>query len=214
MSQTISPWFYKKIKEKKEIDVRKIGYTSLGLIAAVNLILILLAPEAVAVFAPKTYSEAVKVIPPVAMSVYFMYAYDLFAKVAFYYEKTKFIMMASVFGAVLNIILNYLFIDKFGYIAAGYTTLLCFMVYAFLHYYFMRKICIECCEGRNPFELRSIVLITIPFMITGFVFLFTYNWPVIRYGIVVAVIVICVIMRKRIIDKVGTIIALKKSKDK
>lgn len=213
LSQTISPWFYKKIKEKRETETGEIAYTTLIIIAAVNLMLILLAPEAVAIFAPKTYSEAVKVIPPVAMSVYFMYAYDLFAKFAFYYEKTKFIMVASVFGAVLNIILNYIFIGMLGYIAAGYTTLLCFMVYAFLHYIFMRKICKECCDGRYPFESRLILLITIPFLLIGFIFLLTYDWPIIRYGIVIVILIISTLMRNKIITKVKDIIDLRKSKE-
>ena len=46
-----------------------------------------------------------------------MYSYDLFAKLAFYYEKTGFVMIASVVGAALNVLLNYIFIGKYGYIA-------------------------------------------------------------------------------------------------
>lgn len=104
--QTISPWIYQKIKAKKAKEIAPIAYTTLILIAAVNLVLIAFAPEAVAIFAPKEYYNAIYVIPPVAMSVFFMYSYDLFAKFAFYYEKTKFVMVASVIGAVLNIVLN------------------------------------------------------------------------------------------------------------
>ena len=41
-----------------------IAYLSLGIIATVNLILIVLAPEVIAVFAPYEYHEAIWVIPP------------------------------------------------------------------------------------------------------------------------------------------------------
>ena len=182
------------------------------MIAGVNLLLILLAPEAVRIFAPQEYYEAIWVIPPVAMSVYFMYAYDLFAKFAFYYEKTKVIMTASVLGALLNVVLNYIFIKRFGYIAAGYTTLVCFMVYSIAHYVFMRKVCRDCCDGKYPYETRKIVLITIPFLAAGFIFMATYNYPVIRYGLVGTAMVVAIIMRKRIVGIVKNIMSLKKHK--
>lgn len=213
LGQTISPWMYQKIKDKRGIkDIAPIAYVTLVLIAAVNLMLILLAPEAVAIFAPKEYYEAIWVIPPVAMSVYFMYAYDLFAKFAFYYEKTKMIMTASVLGALLNVVLNYIYIKQYGYIAAGYTTLVCFMVYAVAHYIFMRKVCRDCCDGEYPYETRKILMITVPFLIAGFVFMATYNYPVIRYGLAGVAVIVAVIMRKKIISVIKNIMSLKKHK--
>ena len=210
LSQTINPWMYEKIKNKRGKDIEPIAYVTLILIAAVNLFLILLAPEVVRMFAPKAYYDAIWVIPPVAMSVYFMYAYDLFAKFAFYYEKTIAIMIASILGALLNIGLNYVFIGIFGYIAAGYTTLVCFMVYAFAHYIFMRKVCRECCEGKYPYETKKIMIITIPFLLAGFVFMATYNFPIIRYGLVGVSVIIAFILRKRIILVAKRIMDLKK----
>ena len=86
--QTINPWLYQKIKDKEYNSISNIGYIGLIVISAANLFLIAFAPEIVAVFAPIEYYEAIWAIPPVAMSVFFMFAYDLFAKFAFYYEKT------------------------------------------------------------------------------------------------------------------------------
>lgn len=139
LGQTLSPWIYKKIKAKQVNDISKIGYASMILIGACNIALIAFAPEIVSIFAPKEYYQAIWVIPPVAMSVYFMFAYDLFAKFEFYYENTKLIALATVLSALLNITLNYIFIAIFGYYAAGYTTLLCYMLYALFHYYAMKR---------------------------------------------------------------------------
>ena len=49
-------------------------------------------------------------------------------------------MAASVSGAALNIVLNYIFIRRCGYIAAGYTTLVCYLCYCVAHYLMMRRI--------------------------------------------------------------------------
>lgn len=210
LMQTLNPWIYQKIKNKKNKDIAPIAYATLSIIASVNLLLILLAPEAVAIFAPEDYHEAIYVIPPVAMSVFFMYAYDLFAKFAFYYEKTKIVMSASILGAFLNVFLNYFFIGLFGYMAAGYTTLVCFIVYAITHYFFMKKVCRECCEGDYPYDTRKILLITVPFLITGFSFLATYKLPILRYGIVIIVTIIVVIFRKKVIEIIKHIMSLKR----
>ena len=209
LAQTISPWMYQKIKGRRGKDIAPIAYITLILIATVNLILILLAPEAVKVFAPKEYYDAIWVIPPVAMSVYFMYTYDLFAKFAFYYEKTKSIMLASILGALLNIVLNYIFIQQFGYIAAGYTTLVCYMVYSIAHYIIMRKVCRDCCDGEYPYTTKKIFMITIPFLGTGFAFMATYNHPIIRYGLVGVAVSVAIIMRKKIIGIVKNIMSLR-----
>ncbi len=212
LMQTISPWMYQKIKDKKNKEIAPVAYTTLILIACVNLFLILLAPEAVIIFAPKSYHEAIYVIPPVAMSVYFMYSYDLFAKFAFYYEKTKMIMLASVSGALLNIILNYIFIKRFGYVAAGYTTLVCYIVYSFVHYIFMKKVCRECNLGEYPYDTKRIIYISISFLILGFVFLATYKVPAVRYGIVTLLLILAILNRREIVLTIKNITKLKEVK--
>lgn len=211
LSQTITPWMYQKIKERRGKDIAPVAYVTMVLIAGVNLFLILLAPEVIAVFAPKSYYEAIYVIPPVAMSVFFMYLYDLFAKFAFYYEKTKAIMIASVCGAGLNIGLNYVFIGLYGYIAAGYTTLVCYIVFSIVHYIFMRKVCRDCCNGEYPYETKIILIITVPFLIIGFVFLASYNYLAIRYGIVFITIIIIIMKRNSIIKAIQSLISLRKN---
>ena len=210
MMQTISPWMYQKIKHHKSTDIAPVAYITLAVIAGLNLILILLAPEAVAIFAPKTYYEAMWVIPPVAMSVYFMYSYDLFAKFAFYHEKTFVIMVASVMGALLNLVLNFYCIKRFGYMAAGYTTLVCYVFFSVTHYIFMRKICRDFSYREYPYNTKIIITITIPFLITGFLIMTSYDYPIIRCIFVILSIMMLLIYRKKIIKYIKRIIAVKK----
>lgn len=210
--QTISPWIYQKIKAKKAKEIAPIAYTTLILIAAVNLVLIAFAPEAVAIFAPKEYYNAIYVIPPVAMSVFFMYSYDLFAKFAFYYEKTKFVMVASVIGAVLNIVLNYIFIGKYGYVAAGYTTLACYIVYAVGHYTFMNKVCDQKCGGLRPYKLKYILGISIGFILIGCMLLLTYRTIWARYSLIIAMFGIMIVQKKKILQLIKSLINMRKAK--
>ncbi|MCM1047015.1 MAG: oligosaccharide flippase family protein [Clostridiales bacterium] len=208
--QTLKPWIYRKIKEKNIGNLANISYITMIIVAMANILLIVFAPEIIAFFAPASYHDAIWIVPPVAMSVYFMYCYDLFAEFAFYYEKTRFIMSASVLGAVLNIILNYIFIGQFGYRAAGYTTLACYVIYDIGHYFFMNKVCDEFCDGIRPYELRKILAISITFVLFGFIILFTYGHALIRYGTIAIFFVIIVMKRKSIIDMLQKIVTLKR----
>lgn len=210
LTQTLTPWMYQKIKDKDIKTIAPIAYLSLFIVATVNLLLIMLAPEAVRIFAPKEYYEAIYCIPPVAMGVLFLYSYDLFAKFAFYYEKTKLIMGASIVGAVLNIILNYFGIKWFGYVAAAYTTLICYILYCVFHYIVMTKICNDYLDGVKPYNTKFLILFALVFLACGFAMLFTYDYPIIRYSIIVIAIIIMIVKRNKIKESIGKILALRK----
>lgn len=210
LMQAISPWIYRKIKNNKINDIENVSYITILLIAVLNILLIAFAPEAVAIFAPKEYYEAIYIIPPVAMSVYFMYLYDLFAKFEFYYEKTNFISFATGIVAILNIVLNFIFIKVFGYIAAGYTTLICYILYSLFHYIFMRKVCKSNCKNQYPFKTSVILNITILFLCLSFMFMFLYKFIFIKYVIIILLLGVCLIFKKIIINCLNNILNIKK----
>lgn len=196
--QTLEPWLYKKIKAQGLREIETMAYPCFAFIACVNLLLIMLAPEAVVLFAPPEYYEAIYIIPPVAMSAYFTFAYSFFATFEFYYEKTTLIMFATVSGAVINIALNFALIPFCGYMAAGYTTLLCYMIYAVMHYLFMRKIARENMNGAQVYELRILLGMTVAFMVSGFLLLATYRLPVVRYAVIAITTIVLVANKGRI----------------
>ena len=117
------PWAYEKLKNHNGEGIKKISNSLLSIVVFVNVGLIWIAPEAVKLLAAPQYSVAVWCLVPIAMSVYFYFAYTLFVDVEIYYGANHFIAIASICAAAMNIVLNYIFIPRCGYIAAGYTTL-------------------------------------------------------------------------------------------
>ena len=107
--------------------------------------------------------------------------------------------MASCVGAVANIVLNYVFIRIFGYHAAGYTTLACYIMFAIAHYAVYRKIIKEK-EIETIYDIKNIVLISIFVLIAMIAILFTYNYTIIRYSIIALIIVIAIVKRKTVIE--------------
>ena len=196
----LNPWIYKKIKAKRVNDIENVGYLSLCGMAMVNLMLIALAPEIVSIIAPPDYYEAVWIVPPIAISSFFMFSYDLFSEFAFYYNKTIRIMFASIIGAVLNIILNLIFIRIWGYFAAAYTTLLCFMIYAIIHYLLMNKISKQYIQEKPVYDWRKLIVISAMFMALGFGYMYSYGNMAARLGISMLLIVILGLGRKKLMS--------------
>ena len=215
LSQVMAPWIYRKIKDRKVGDLAHVVYTAILIVAAANLVLIMLAPEAIAIFAPPKYADAKWVVPPVALSVFFMYMYDTFAAFQFYFEKSWFIMGASVMGAVLNIVLNYFCLNDrwlgLGYEAAGYTTLICYMIYALGHYICMRWVCRKHLDGVRVYDPKVLFGVSACFVSAGLLLTLTYDVPVLRFSFVGALLLIMIIFRKKIIEYGKKLIAIRKA---
>lgn len=209
MMQSIEPWLYKKIRDNQIRDISKVAYPSFIIVAVINLLLICLAPEVISFFAPREYYDAIWIIPPVAMSVFFTFAYTFFAVFEFYYKKTQYIAMATSIGAVLNIVLNYFFIKRFGYIAAGYTTLICYMTYALFHYIFMYKICKINLNGCKPFNSKIIWAITVGVLCIGFGVMTTYQNYIARYQVLFITSLIFIGKRRKIKELIDGLIKIR-----
>ena len=109
--------------------------------------------------------------------VYIMrFLYNLFANIEYYYGKTKYVAVASLGAAVTNFVLNYIFIPKFGYYVAGYTTLISYVLYALGHYLFMRKVLKECMHGINPYSPKTLLIISIIFTCVSLIVIPFYNF--------------------------------------
>lgn len=199
VSGTMNPWIYKAIKNNETHKIGKVSYGVLGLIALLNMIVVLMAPELLGILAPDSYMAAVWVVPPVTVSVYFTFLYNLFATFEYYYEKTYYVTIATVAGAVLNIVLNAVFIPKFGFVAAGYTTLVCYILYAMAHYFFMKKVTKEQMNGAVIYDARIIIGIGAALVMGAAVIMLFYTKPLIRYGLLAAVLIGMVLKRKALL---------------
>lgn len=188
------PWAFETMKKE---DYKSISNLSSGLVILIGLIAIvpiMFGPEAVRILGSARYMEAIWVIPPVAISAFLLFMYTLFANIEFYYEKPKYIMIASMIAAISNIILNYIFIKMFGYIAAGYTTLACYGLLVFLHYRFMKRI-LKIHDIDEIFDIKSILLQIVGISFLSSIFTILYNYTLIRY--VAISIVSCIVLIKK-----------------
>lgn len=202
INSSLQPWIFSKMKEKQYDEVPTVIRNLLVLIAGLNLILIALAPEAISILAPVQYREAIWIVPPLAASVFVMFFYQHFVNIEFYFEDSKIIAIASIGSAALNVALNFILIPVAGYLIAGYTTLASYLVFCFAHYIFMCSICKKNNCPISIVNIRQMCLIMLGFFLLMLVLMIGYEVTVLRYMFILFVLVVVIVRRNMIFQKI------------
>lgn len=198
INNAIIPYIYEKLKTR---DYKKLSDVTIFLLLMVGGMVLLfsaVAPELIKIFATDEYYNAVYLVPVISLSSYFTFLYFLFANIEFFFEANKFITLASITGAIVNVVLNYILLPIFGYYAAGYTTMLCYILYSVGHYIFMRIVCKKRINGDKVYNNTAILLISIVLVLLSFLVMLIYDYPIIRYTLILIVLVFCGIKHKLI----------------
>lgn len=208
LNNALTPYIYQSIDGGHEDDIKETLTPIVFLVAVLCIITMAFAPEIVLIFAGKNYMPAVYIIPPVAASVFFIFLYSMFSTIEYFYQKTVQIAIATVIAAVLNVGLNYIFINLYGYYAAGYVTLFSYIVLAFMHFIFY-KIIVKDKFGKDKqlYDHKAILLSSVIVLIAMVIMIFTYGSLLIRYSLILILTFISVWKRKQIM---GIFISIKK----
>lgn len=175
INASLIPWTYEKCEKK---DYKRLADLTKVLIAGYGMICIafmFLAPEIMRILAPSSYHEGIYVIPSVIAGVFFSSVYYIFANVVYYFKKPKYVMIASVLSAGINVILNAIFIPVYGYLAAGYTTMASYVLQAFVDYWAMKKI-----VNDSIYDMKFMVALSLAVIIVGILLSFIYQYTLIR----------------------------------
>ena len=197
------PWFYEKIKKDDTKENKNVSILISIIMSLAILCIIWFAPEIIKIMAGKKYFEAVYVVAPVAMSLLLLFYSQLFINVEFYYEEKNLLVCSSIGSAVLNIVLNYLFIPMFGYVVAGYTTLISYIVFAISNYFAMQNILRKRKLKDDLFNYYLLLVVLILFILSGLLGVFLYSYIILRILITCFVFVLLIIFRKKFIDELS-----------
>lgn len=134
------PWFTENLKKREigQINVLVKDYINLMTYAMITVVLV--GPEVVKILASIKYWVGINIIPPIVLANYIIFAYTLYVNIEHFHKKTAYITVNTVIAATVNFVLNYIFIGKFGYVAAAYTTLVSYLVAFVLHAAYAKRI--------------------------------------------------------------------------
>lgn len=171
-----SPWVFRRWECKQHEIVFR--YTSkimlLGTYISVGLLTV--SPELIHIFLPIDYEPCVYIVPPLVVGMFFQFINLFIYDVEYYAKKSAYIAVASVIAAASNLVLNYLLIPPFGYLAAGYTTVFSYLLLVIFNYIFSIKLDIS--KRYNNKHMVACVLSVIAY---ASLTLFIIDYIVLRY---------------------------------
>ena len=183
VSRTINqgwlPWFhdtfhannFKAINNKVKPLVILACYIALACIA--------FAPEAVKLLGGNKYAEGAYCVMPIVIGVLCQFIYGHYVNIELHLKKTKYVAYGTITAALLNLLLNSIFIPKYGYIAAAYTTLASYFALMIIHFTFT-KIILKVNLYNNRFMFFSIAITSI----IAIIIQYTFNNNFLRYSFV------------------------------
>jgi O-antigen/teichoic acid export membrane protein len=194
IGQAYLPWFNEKLHAKERKTIRDNNILLMVAGCVMTLAFITVGPEAIKLLTAPRYHACMYVLPPVAVGTLCQYFYTNYVNLELFHKKTALIAVNSIIAAVANVVLNYIFIRRYGYLAAAYTTVAGYLLLMGLHCFCTRVLLKE----RLYADLLYFVLLFITGA-AGIGLLPLYDRPLLRYGVmIVALGLVCLLFRSQI----------------
>ena len=173
------PWLYTKISLGKKKEAVKPWYVTAGLFGLLALVLVLTAPELVLILGGEKYAQAAYLVAPMVLGVLYRFVSQIYSAMQNYEKKTYYVAAGTIGAMVLNVILNYVCILKFGYQAAAYTTAFSYFMLLLIQGFLEKKV-----TGERLVPLRMMVGFSLICGVVCFAVMrfFPAHW-LIRWGI-------------------------------
>ena len=199
------PWLYRKMKAGERKDNQKIAVYIAILMSVLLVFVVALAPECIYFLGGEPYLEAVWVVPPVAISLLLLFYSQMFINIEFFYEEKKRLVYGTAVAAVLNVVLNVFAIPRFGFISAAYTTLASYMAFAGMNYISYKKTIKDEGIPNDLYDMKKMMIILAVFTAVTFLIMPLYNFYLVRYIIILAIMIILFIKRKMVMGIINKI---------
>lgn len=188
------PWFADKLING-EFDLIKKTNKVYQLTFSVGVVgIMLIAPEVLIILGGKKYDDSLSVIPPVILACVFQFFYTMYVNTEQIKKNTFKMALGSISAAVLNYVLNLIFIPKYGYIAAAYTTLASYFWLYIIHVIIVNKMGFSIIYNFKFEILLLISLLGIDLLVAKI-----YSYTFLRFAIILifALLILNVIYKRK-----------------
>lgn len=172
------PWFTDLLMRDRRKEINLYAKDYINLMTYLMIGLIMIGPELLKMLSAREYWEGISIIPPIVFTNYIIFSYTLYVNVEHYYKKTIGVSKNTIVAALTNVILNYLFIPYFGYVAAAYTTLASYFLCFILHSRVSQKL------EPGLFPLKTFLRPFMHLCMSIFLFYLLEETPIIRWSVV------------------------------
>lgn len=157
--------------------------------------LLTIGHEMVLILGGEEYLVGTNMIFPIVASSFLMFIYGIYVNIEYYYKKTRMIALATIVAACLNLVLNFIFIPRFGAVAAAYTTLFSYFICFLLHSLSAKKI------DQQAAPYKILILPVIIIAVSGVITSMFDGMPILKWSIMLSLgavyaIIFCLKMKR------------------
>ena len=196
-----TPQFYDLMADGSIQALNKMAIRMLWFISVVASSIILFSPEISALLAPESFQGGIVLVPIIVISYLISDQSAFYAKYILFDKRyIAYTPLAVIISGVINILLNYLLIPKYGYRIAAITTLISYLSMFAFYYYIAHK-----AMSKEILRLRYILkpLLLVIAATICFYAIHAYSGPylnqiIVKLGVIAILISAILIKRKEI----------------
>lgn len=174
LSSALGPWMIRKLGRSEGKAVFSVAKELSAIIAWGGVTVLALAPEIFSFLAPKSYSDALYVIPPLAIASLPYFLFSIVSVFASFGERTRWISLATTLGAAVSIAANLILIPRLGYVGGGIAYLAAELVMYLSAMLLLKK---QSPEGAAALRLGPEIYLS---LLVGGAFILLYGYPALR----------------------------------
>lgn len=168
ITPALLPNFYHLMNKDKHSQVDRLNRNIMWIVVAAGIGLMLLGGGILRLLADERFHDGAVVVPAVVMGYMFYALAGVYNRFSGYYKMTILQSIGALLAGGVNILLNYLWIPRFGIIAAAYATVISYGIQAVLTWLLVSRLA----KG----HVTSIKHFLIPVLLSGLVFLVMSLW--------------------------------------
>ena len=135
-----NPWFFDTMNKKDYVLIKRFNNICYIVFASLIAEFILIVPDGFHLFINKNYWDAIYCLIPLSIDTYISFLYYTPLNTEYFYKNTRNVMFASIISSIVEVILLYILINRFGLFGAPYALVMSRIVLLLIHTYFARKL--------------------------------------------------------------------------
>ncbi|MDP2562082.1 oligosaccharide flippase family protein [Psychrobium sp. 1_MG-2023] len=129
VKQALNPWVYEQLDNGQKTPVKVVYKHYIIVFSLLAVIMLHATPELITLLSKESYWDGLSILPWIVLAAYIQVLILNESETQMFLKKTLVNSSVVVVGAILNIVLNYMFIPKYGSMGAVVTTV---VTYAFM----------------------------------------------------------------------------------
>jgi O-antigen/teichoic acid export membrane protein len=123
----INTWEREGHEKSRDLNIKITRFFLLATIP-LSVFISIYSKNIVSILTAKDYTEGYRIIPVIIAGVFLLGLQERFYPAFYFFKKTNFIIYSLILAAFINILLNFIFVPRFGYLAAAMNTLFAYVI--------------------------------------------------------------------------------------